>query len=1107
MRRAVFAGLITLAVGSGGSVAHAAAGDACTAVQLSDLGPGSWADAPVATPDGSRIFFTGDDGSGYGIYTADPDGSNRALIVPDASWVEVSPDGTRIAYIADSLFVANLDGSNAILVSGSTGNIDAPLSFSPDGTAITFAAQPSAGCCPHRAYVGNTLAGGEPLQVSPTAFNFENAIFPAFTPDGSQIIFGGPGVPGSYGVWLVNADGSGGEVQVHDGSVFAQAGPFSFAPDGSRFYFRGFTSGFESSDIYSMTLDGATIENLTNDPDLQKSWAVASPDGSVVVFQRPGKIEQVTTDTHVTSVAVTGAEVGFAYSSDIFLPDGGFVFSGWIFPICGEESASNIFRAECGEADGDGDGVTGQIDNCTALPNPDQTDTDGDGRGDPCDRCPSDPFDNLDTDGICGDADNCPAVANDDQADSDEDGIGDACEALCSVEQLIPGGYFSNIVASPDGTRIAFDGDDGTAYGVFIANPDGTDRVLVAAEASSPLFSPDGTKLAYVVNQGGLFVANSDGTDPVLVSGATGNVGAPYAFSPDGARIAFSAQPTAGCCFHRIYLGFLGGGTPVQLTSFNENSFFPAFTPDGAQLLTLGPGTSSSYGIWLVEVDGGGAVQLDAGSFGTPGPFSVSPDGSTFYFHGYNSTYSESDLFAMTLDGSTLVNLTNDPELSEYGTALSPDGSRLLFGRDEHLELLDVATLATGVAAFGSAAYGVGGQLWAPDGSGFYYAGSGECGDTQNVVFATACSGGAPPPPPAGLMITCAPEALTIRQGENAALSCTITSIDGFTGEATPSCDDLPDGVGCAFYPESVELGEGASASVNVTVIASEVAQVGAGQSFDVRVEGGDASAGTTIALTLPPCSPASTPEITSPANGETGVAASPSLTWSPSLNAVNYSVQLAADPGFSTPLRSGSVTGATFEITPPLQAGLTYYWRVAANTVCGTRSGATVNSFTVGTSPPNLVLNPGFEDGLVDWIIGGAASITNSTSNAPYSGSWYAQLGGVDGSISNLYQSVTIPSGAATAYFQYRVRIATSESGPACRDTMSAEIRDAATFTLLASQSACNSTGQTDAWRGGGPIDLTAFAGRTVLVRFFAITDAANPTSFFIDDVTLAAE
>ncbi|RZB38447.1 MAG: hypothetical protein SRB2_00195 [Desulfobacteraceae bacterium Eth-SRB2] len=71
--------------------------------------------------------------------------------------------------------------------------------------------------------------------------------------------------------------------------------------------------------------------------------------------------------------------------------------------------------------DSDGDGVLNVSDNCPDTPNPDQTDTDGDGQGDACD--PDDDNDDvLDVD------DNCQFVANTAQADYDLDGQGDACD-------------------------------------------------------------------------------------------------------------------------------------------------------------------------------------------------------------------------------------------------------------------------------------------------------------------------------------------------------------------------------------------------------------------------------------------------------------------------------------------------------------------------------------------------------------------------------------------------------------------------------------------------------------------------------------------------------
>ena len=89
----------------------------------------------------------------------------------------------------------------------------------------------------------------------------------------------------------------------------------------------------------------------------------------------------------------------------------------------------------CTDSDGDGWGDPGfpasscPLDNCPAVSNAGQLDSDGDHLGDVCDGCPLDPLNDADSDAVCGNVDNCPAVANPNQSDLDTDSVGDLCDS------------------------------------------------------------------------------------------------------------------------------------------------------------------------------------------------------------------------------------------------------------------------------------------------------------------------------------------------------------------------------------------------------------------------------------------------------------------------------------------------------------------------------------------------------------------------------------------------------------------------------------------------------------------------------------------------------
>jgi TolB protein len=72
---------------------------------------------------------------------------------------------------------------------------------------------------------------------------------------------------------------------------------------------------------------------------------------------------------------------------------------------------------------------------------------------------------------------------------------------------------------SPGGHRIVFHKYSATmGTRIFTIRPDGTDRQLVARDGKDPVWSPDGTKIAFT-REGHAYIVNPDGTGEGEVPG------------------------------------------------------------------------------------------------------------------------------------------------------------------------------------------------------------------------------------------------------------------------------------------------------------------------------------------------------------------------------------------------------------------------------------------------------------------------------------------------------------------------------------------------------------------------------------------------------------
>lgn len=230
-----------------------------------------------------------------------------------------------------------------------------------------------------------------------------------------------------------------------------------------------------------------------------------------------------------------------------------------------------------------------------------------------------------------------------------------------------------------------------------------------------------------------------------------------------------------------------------------------------------------------------------------------------------------------------------------------------------------------------------------------------------------------------------------------------------------------------------------------------------------------------------------------------------------------NGSIAVSASPNTCTWTAASSVNWIVVNSGSIGTANGTVAYSVSANTLASSRSGTLSiagQTFTItqnGATQPtrNLIRNPGFESGATVWTqtsSGGYLPIVNSSAYSPHAGSYYAWLGGYNSGTDTIEQSVAIPSSAKSAKLEFWYRIETSETTTSSAwDSLTVEFYNlsGSKLTTLATLSNLNKTN--GAWVKSSTLDVLAYKGQTVRLRFTGKTDSTNLTSFLIDDVSLA--
>ncbi|HXW76565.1 MAG TPA: S9 family peptidase [Candidatus Eremiobacteraceae bacterium] len=242
---------------------------------------------------------------------------------------------------------------------------------------------------------------------------------------------------------------------------------------------------------------------------------------------------------------------------------------------------------------------------------------------------------------------------------------------LADLSQIVG---VSDAQISPDGTKVAvvtttsdFEKNARDSEVRLIDVRSGTVRQLTYGrdDASSPRWSPDGTRLAFIANHGSgddaedqVWVLSFAGGDPVAVTQAQNGVDE-FAWRPDGKAIAFVADDSAAAN---------AANPALDAYEVGDNDYLARRVPASSQL-------------WMVSAAGGPARKLTSQSWQLS-QLSWAPNGRTIAAAAQRSLYTgDADQSAIvTIDASTgaFRGLTGRQRL-EYGPLYSPDGATIAY--------------------------------------------------------------------------------------------------------------------------------------------------------------------------------------------------------------------------------------------------------------------------------------------------------------------------------------------------------------------------------------------------------------------------------------------
>jgi len=252
------------------------------------------------------------------------------------------------------------------------------------------------------------------------------------------------------------------------------------------------------------------------------------------------------------------------------------------------------------------------------------------------------------------------------------------------------------------------------------------------------------------------------------------------------------------------------------------------------------------------------------------------------------------------------------------------------------------------------------------------------------------------------------------------------------------------------------------------------------------------------------------TSAVTVSASGGTPTA---NFTYTISRLTVNFT-DTSTDSGGSIGMHSwnfadGSTSTAANPSHTYASAGTYSVSETVYDSVNNRSSTKTVSITVTASTSSQLIVNGGFETGsAAPWAL--TAGVLCSNSGCPgetaHSGSWFAWLDGYGFTHTDTAtQTVSIPAGKTTATLAFYLHIDTQEVGSIAYDTLRVQVLNSS-GTVLATLATYSNVNAASGYSLHS-LNMNAYIGQTVQIRFYGHEDWSLATSFVIDDVTLTVQ